>query len=198
MPSEKFIMVSLEDEKSKDLANVISNNTSRRILSYLSEHEASESDIAQALALPPSTVNYNIQHLLKNRLIEVKDFYWSGKGNKVNVYTIAKKLIVIAPKGAKVASTLKSLIPVALISVAAAALINFAYTSFSQISSAGEEAVRAPLSTPLKDSFVEQAVTPTNYITPQSFVSTYAVWFLAGALFAILIYLIIYFIRKKK
>jgi DNA-binding transcriptional ArsR family regulator len=199
MPSEKFIMVSLEDDKSKDLANVISNDTSRRILSFISENESSESDIVRALGLPASTVNYNVQNLLKSNLIEVKDFYWSGKGNKVNVYTIAKKLIVIAPKGTKVSSTLKGLIPVALISVAAAAVINFVYSGFNQVGTfAAKES--APLQAPAAESaIIQDAVNRGGAVVAQSsFLSNYAVWFLIGALFAIIIYLFILLLRRKK
>lgn len=203
MSSEKFIVVSLEDEKSKDLANVISNDTSRKILSFLSDHEASESDIVKALSLPASTVNYNIQNLVKSNLIEVKDFYWSGKGNKVNVYTIAKKFIVIAPKGSRVSSAIKSLVPVAVFSLAAAALIHFAYRSSSLFSS--EKMLRAPLSesiAPASDSIVpaegaviEQFVSSSWF---SSLVSSYAFWFLLGSLFAIIICFVIHMFRRKK
>ncbi len=192
MPSEKFIMVSLDDEKSKDLANVISNDTSRRLLAYLSEKEASESDIAKSLGLPLSTVHYNIQNLLKSNLIEIKDFYWSGKGNKVNIYTIAKKFIVIAPKGSKVPSAIKSLIPVALISLAATALI-----AFVSRNSAQNFAASIPM--PAKEVAIEQSVsTGTSIASKLSFLPGYAFWFLAGSLFAIIIYLLIYMFRRKK
>ncbi|MFH1331937.1 MAG: helix-turn-helix domain-containing protein [archaeon] len=206
MPSEKFIIVSLEDEKSKDLANVISNDTSRRILSFLSEKEASESDISKALGLPPSTVHYNVQHLLKNNLIEVKDFYWSDKGNKVNIYTIAKKLIVIAPKGAKVTSAIKSLIPVALISLAAAAVIHFVSNRVNAplaISQGAGDLMRTGVpeaaEAPAKEAAIEQTVVTLAQPTFWSTIfSNYSVWFLLGAVFAIIIYLIIYFVRRKK
>mgnify|MGYP001606047112 CR=1 FL=1 len=45
---ETFVLVSLEEEKSKKLAQVISNTTSRKILDYLSEKDASQGDIAKA------------------------------------------------------------------------------------------------------------------------------------------------------
>ncbi len=196
MASEKFIMVSLEDEKSKDLANVISNDTSRRILSYLSEKEASESDIAKSLGLPPSTVNYNVQHLLKNNLIEVKDFYWSDKGNKVNIYTIAKKLIVIAPKGTKVTSAIKNLIPVALITFAIAAVIQFFYEGIFRAQSFAQEVLRAPA--PAKEAAIQDTAGGGAFIQQASASSSFALWFLIGAFSAIIIYLVIYFIWRKK
>ena len=173
--AEKFIMVSLEDEKAKKLAEVISNETSRKILNYLSENEVSESDIAKKLKVPASTVHYNIQHLLKSNLIEVKDFYWSDKGNKVNIYKVAKKLIVIAPKGTNnIKDKLKEILPVAIISGVAGILINY-YTKIQsqipQLKGTAERALAAPSL---------QNVQTINY----------GLWFIVGAIFAIIVYLI--------
>lgn len=190
MPSEKFIMVSLDDEKSKELANVISNDTSRKILAFLSDKEASESDIAKSLGIPPSTVHYNVHHLLKNSLIEAKDFYWSGKGNKVYVYSVAKKLIVIAPKGAKVSPLIKYLIPVVLFVLAAAATIQLAFTRFSrQVSSENI----APL---VEKSAIGQSAVATT--ASQGIFSSFAFWFLAGAFFALALYLVLYLVWREK
>ncbi len=113
---KKFIFTSLEDEESREVAEILSNKTARRILDYLAEHNATETDIARELNLPASTVNYNVKNLLKHSLIEVKDFYWSPKGNKVNVYTSTRRMIVIAPRFARGIETLKSIIPVILLS----------------------------------------------------------------------------------
>ncbi|MCX6711415.1 MAG: winged helix-turn-helix domain-containing protein [Candidatus Woesearchaeota archaeon] len=173
--AEKFIMVSLEDEKAKKLAEVISNETSRKILNYLSENEDSESDIAKKLKVPASTVHYNIQHLMKSNLNEVKDFYWSDKGNKVNIYKVAKKLIVIAPKGTNnIKDKLKEILPVAIISGVAGILINY-YTKIqyqvSQLKGTAERALAAPS--------LQNAQTVN-----------YGLWFIAGAIFAIIVYLI--------
>lgn len=87
-----------ERERSKEVAEIISNKTCRKIIGYLEKKETSETEIAQALNLPISTVHYNIQKLLKNGFIKVKDFYWSPKGNKVNVYTASNKVFVFTPK----------------------------------------------------------------------------------------------------
>ncbi len=120
---KKFIFTSLEDEKSREIAEILSNKTARRILDYLSENNATETEIARALNLPASTVNYNIKNLLKHNLIETKEFYWSPKGNKVNVYTSARRMIVIAPRFARGIETLKSIIPIILLSALFLALL---------------------------------------------------------------------------
>ena len=131
--SDKYILVSLDEKKSKDLANVISNETSRKILDYLGDHEkVAPVEISKKLNIPISTVTYNLKHLKKQGLIEVKDFAWSDKGKKVELYSIAKKLILIAPKGFDWKQSLKKIIPIALIGVFGTFLLRFLFPpSFS-------------------------------------------------------------------
>jgi len=199
MATEKFIMVSLEDEEAKELANVISNDTSRKILNFLSDKDAAENDIARELNLAASTVHYNIQHLLKHNLIEIKDFYWSEKGNKVNVYTVAKKLIVIAPKSMKIKTKLKNILPVALLALAASGAIHFYQKYFTKVTTLGgaekmmaaqemavESAPRAAFDAAPKA--IEVSVTTPNY----------ALWFLIGSFFAIATYIFITGLIKKE
>lgn len=190
MATEKFIMVSLEEEKAKELANVISNDTSRKILGFLSEKDAAENDIVKELNLPASTVHYNVQNLLKHNLIEVKDFYWSEKGNKVNVYTVAKKLIVIVPKSMKIKTKLKSILPVALLALAASGAIHVYQKYFTKtIALAGEKMMAAPTMQDFAESKALAAaprILETTSSTPD-----YALWFLIGSFFAIAMYIII-------
>lgn len=197
MTSEKFILVSLEDKKAKELANVISNDTSRKILEFLSENEAAENDIAKKFNLPASTVHYNIKHLVKHNLIEVKDFYWSEKGNKVNIYTVAKKLIVIAPKNMKIKTKLKNILPVALIALAASGMIHlytrlttksfvFGSSSMGEMDATEKVLMAAPQA-------VEQTIEQTAIIP------NYALWFLIGSFFAIVTYICVnYLIKDRK
>jgi len=98
MPEDPFLLVSLEESESKELAKVISNKTSRKILDLLSKKDATETQIAKDLKLPLSTVHYNLQHLLKANLVKVDEFHYSEKGKEVNHYSLANKLIIIAPK----------------------------------------------------------------------------------------------------
>ena len=49
MVKEKFLLVSLNESKSKDLAQAISNESCRKILDYLADKEASESELAEKL-----------------------------------------------------------------------------------------------------------------------------------------------------
>src|SRR3989338_4716362 len=124
---DKFIISSLNDDKSREIAEILANKTARKILDFLSEHESSETDIAKSLNLPISTVHYNMQKLLKTRIVEIKDHFWSEKGNRINIYSVARKMIVIAPKYARGYNVLKSIIPVIIVAIFAITLITLMY-----------------------------------------------------------------------
>ncbi|HLC56745.1 MAG TPA: helix-turn-helix domain-containing protein [Candidatus Nanoarchaeia archaeon] len=180
---ETFIMVSLEEEKAKKLAEVISNNTSRKILDHLAKKEASESELAKELSLPISTVHYNIQLLLKTNLVQSKEFTWSDKGKEINIYTLSKKYIIIAPSGTKVKESFKNILPATLITFAIAGLIQLYYkTQFKEFDS-----ISAPAA--------ESALTKTAMVT--NTIPNYALWFLLGSLSIIIIYLIHSILKNK-
>ena len=75
------------------------NDTARKILDFLSkESSASETDIAKRLKVPLSTIHYNLQALMKANLVEAEEFHYSQKGKEILHYSLANKLIIIAPK----------------------------------------------------------------------------------------------------
>lgn len=201
MATEKFIMVSLEDEKAKEIANVISNDTSRKILDFLSDKDAAENDISRELKLPASTVHYNVQHLLKHNLIEVKDFYWSEKGNKVNVYTVAKKFIVIAPKSMKIKTKLKNILPVALLALAASGAIHIYQKSFTKAAALGgaEKIMAQDFAKGAAEKAVMEAAPKAAEAATQiaATAPNYALWFLIGSFFAIATYIFVNLLAKK-
>ncbi len=126
----KFLMVSLEESKAKKLAQIISNDTARKVLDILAESDATETEISKKLKQPISTIHYNLKQLVKAKLVECKEFHYSPKGKEVNHYSLANKYIIIAPKAATetLKDKLKSLIPSLLI----VGGIGFAYNLFSK------------------------------------------------------------------
>ncbi len=130
MAKESFILVSLEDEKTKKLSQSITNETCRKILNYLSEKEdTTESQISQDLAIPMPTVNYNMKLLVENGLVEINEFHYSRKGREVDHFSLANKMIIIAPrKDEKLLSRLKKLLPV----VAIIGIIGYGINFFSK------------------------------------------------------------------
>src|SRR3989338_9698502 len=116
MPKQSFLLVSLQEEKAKELATVISNDSCRKILDFLSEvDDATETEIAKKLNIPLSTVHYNLQHLIKAGIVATEEFHYSEKGKEVNHYKLANKYIIIAPKSTfGIKEKLKTILPVAL------------------------------------------------------------------------------------
>ena len=186
---KKYVLVSLEDERSKNIAEVLGNKTCKKIIDFLAEDEASEKDIADALEIPINTVEYNLNKLLKAELIEkAKNFFWSPKGRKIDMYKVSNKSIIISPKLSRVSSKLKSIIPAAVISVIGAVLIKYLSipksTSEIDYGSGGEIMV--------------EGAGPEMITKAGSFLFTQSslwVWFL---IISILIIMVFVFLNRKK
>lgn len=112
---DKFIMMDMNDKRSKKVAEVLGNKTCKAILDYLTYNsEKSEEDIAKALDMKLNTVEYNLKKLLHSGLVDKsKKFFWSKKGKKIPTYSLANKHIVISPKHTKPnLNVLKTIIPI--------------------------------------------------------------------------------------
>lgn len=189
--NKKYVMVSLEDTRTKKLADVLGNKTCKRIIDFLAEKEATKTEIAKALKAPLNTVEYNVNKLVEAGLVEKsKNYFWSQKGKKIGIYKISNKYIVILPKSK---NYFKPIVPVVIISGALTFLIWFflriPYTQRITI----EEGTKA-----LKDA-AEMIKTQAPF-TFQSFLLSIPpwAWFLIGALIAVAVYIIILFISWKR
>ena len=219
MANKNFLLLSLEDKKTKKIANVVSNESCRKILDFLSQREATESELAEKLQIPISTVHYNLQQLMETGLINTEEFHYSKKGKEVLHYKLANKYIIIAPKSTYgIKEKLKSILPVGLIAVGAAGLIQLFSGYFNKSamfsgqnlmvakSAVMEKAVigaqdAASASMAVEEAMIEAVpeaaqqaapiIAEKDYLIPQNI----ALWFLIGALFALAVYLIF---NKKK
>ncbi len=216
MARDKFLLVSLKENKAKELAQIISNESCRKILDYLAENnDATESELAEKLGIPISTVHYNLKHLVKGGLVTAEEFHYSEKGREVDHYKLANKYIIIAPKSTYgIKEKLKSILPVALLGLIGAGFIH-AYTKyFKPVATFGamkaapavmEEAARE---TPLADQVMQKAAetganavmekAPETVATAVQSAPNYALWFLFGCLFVIVLIVIFDLIRAKK
>ncbi len=186
MDEETLMLLSMKD--SKAVADALSNKTAQKILSYIAENkEATESELAEKLSTPLPTIHYNIEQLKKANLLKSKEFYWSKKGKKMRVFTLAKKYIIISPeKSSKSAlKKLKDLLPATIISFIGAAGI---YTYQKSISSVNE----LPLKDTAEAMLAQEAVTRTATTEPNL-----ALWFLIGSIFTILLVFLFSMIKKK-
>lgn len=209
MAKDPFLLVSLEESESKALAQVISNDTARKILDLLSKEDGAptETDIAKKLDVPLSTVHYNLQALLKANLVETEEFHYSEKGKEVLHYSLSNKLIIIAPKKTNSESfrdKLRALLPVGAIALGSAALIQLG-TIFRPdlFRTAGRDAAIAGADIAMKasapevasDMMIAVAQESAPQITLQPII---AFWFLLGTLFTMLLLVVWYFFTSKK
>ena len=206
MAKKNFLLLSMEDEKIKKVSNVISNESCRKILDYLSDRDSTESELAEKLQIPISTVHYNLQQLTETGLIESTEFHYSQKGKEVSHYRLANKYIIIAPKktfGLK--EKLKSIFPVVLIASGAALVIQYLSKSMIDVpeqpmmmaKSLAQESSIAAASAPMA---ADQAQTASAMAAQNvsSLPQNIALWFFIGALFALAVFLVVKYIRKEQ
>lgn len=196
MAKKNFLLLSLEDTKIKKVSNVISNDSCRKILDFLSNREATESELAEKLGIPISTVHYNLQQLVETGLVESTEFHYSKKGKEVSHYKLANKYIIIAPKTTfGIKEKLKGILPVALIASGAAAVIQIVTNYLSNkgmIVQTESIAAKSVAERSADTALIMSQAAPVA----QTPMPGLALSFLAGALFALLVYFILSLSRK--
>ncbi len=219
MAKQSFLLVSLKEDKAKQLANVISNESCRKILDYLAEKkDATESEVAKALGLPISTVHYNLQHLMKAGIISVEEFHYSEKGKEVNHYKLANKYIIIAPKTTYgIKEKLKSILPVSLLALIGAGFIQI-YTKYFTPAARVMKSTPAVMEAAVKEvpiveqvgqgAVMEAAVdegakaiverAPEVVVEVSKVEANLALWFLFGCIFVIVLIVVFELIRSKR
>lgn len=216
MPEESFLLVNLKEDKAKQLAQVISNETSRKILDLLSQKKtATETEIAQALQLPISTVHYNIQNLMEAKLVQANEYHYSPKGKEVNHYSLSNKFVIIAPLEAKekILDKLKKLLPVAIIVGVVSVGIELFRKGLFFTNSAAMYAPQPLMKTaaPAADVLTAGAQEAVNGTAPglmseasRSHAANIilsepnlTLWFVYGAVFGVIVYLIVDIVKEK-
>ena len=184
--NDKFLLISMDDERAKKLSEVLGSKTCKKIIDFLAEtKEASEKDIADELKIPLNTTEYNLKKLVHAELVEkTKNFFWSKKGKKIPMYKLSNKSIIISPKS-KVSSKIKSILPVAIFAGLGSLIIRqlTTFQSQNQVFQTGEKMLEAaPEATNIMvdnaDFFFTQP--PTAWM-----------WFLGGAILATIIFAIL-------
>ena len=193
MTDESFLLVSLEEEKSKKLAQVLSNDTARKILDFMSSKEhITETEVSKDLKIPLSTAHYNLGLLVKANLINDDHYTYSKKGKKINHYSLSNKYVIIAPKKSNILKEkLKEFLPVLLLGGLSSLAIKYFYYPMAKLNTfatrtMGDMAVEE--SAMLADTVPKSIITSNNNI---------ALWFFLGCLFAVFINLILSIIKKR-
>lgn len=190
MAKNNFLLVNLNEAKTKQLAETITSATSRKILNHLAEKEDTEAHIAQSLTLPISTVHYHLQKLQEAKLVLADEFHYSKKGREVNHYKLANKYIIIAPKNVSgLREKLQGILPVTLAALGISAVIKIITNNHvsTKALSMVEEAMPAGA-----DTLRMAADTVMTSSSPDT-----ALWFLLGSAATIVMYLIIAIIKEK-
>ena len=214
-----------KEEESKKLAQIITNDTSRKILNSLAEKDSTESELSKDLGIPISTIHYNLQALLKTRLVEADEFHYSRKGKEILHYRLANKYIIISPKPMKgIKNKLRSILPVSLLALVSSGILftislikkplaNAAVFSSLAKSEAETMTARSLADTAPKavsDVAVLAQDTMTNSFSNtsdaiiqqssiwQQFIHNPASWFLFGCIFTILLILFLEYLSYKK
>jgi len=119
MPDDdKFLIVPMGKE-SKAITQVISNDTAMQVMDLLADGPLSTSMVAEKLAIPLTTAQYNIEKLMESGLVKIEKTKYSEKGREVKLYRASRRFIMIVPEksgGQAVIDALKKyilLIPVA-------------------------------------------------------------------------------------
>ena len=182
---ENFMLVSLDDDKSKEIAEVISSPTCRKVINYLAERkEASQKDLADALHISLNTLDYNIKKLLSSGFIQKrKNFFWSKKGKKIIMYELSRKSIVISHKNTP-AQKLKSIVP-AVIVAAAGTIALWAYEKINSFSQTAPN-LKYDAGVMEASQIVGASSSGTNFIS--SIPAPVWIWFATGAFVAIIIF----------
>ena len=210
MAKNNFLLLSLDDSKAKKVANIVSNDSCRKILDYLSGHETStESELATELNIPISTIHYNLQQLIESDLIITEEFHYSKKGKEVSHYKLANKYIIITPKKVTgIKEKLRSILPVGLAAIATAGIIQYASRYFPGRVPSNTMLARAPAAmteqavgagAPTMEKAMpvaEEIITDRAVSLLPNLTTNIAFWFLIGAIFALGMYILISCLKK--
>ena len=189
MAKSNFLLVDLNEPKTKKLAETITSETSRKILNHLADLEDTEANIAKLLNLPISTVHYHLQKLQEAHLIIAEEFHYSQKGREVLHYKLANKYIIIAPKAVSgLKEKLKGILPAAIAALGISAVIKLIQSTSKTVPAFEAAESLAADAAPAMKLAQEAAIVQQPDI---------ALWFLVGSMAALVIYVVVELIREK-
>jgi len=198
MAKSNFLLVDLNEPKTKKLAETITSETSRKILNHLAEREDTEANIAKSLTLPISTVHYHLQKLQEASLINAEEFHYSQKGREVLHYKLANKYIIIAPQHVSgLKEKLKGILPAVLATLGISAVIKFAQKYSQTVPAMAMETMESTAADSAQDLAYGASLKMAQEAPAVAQQPDIALWFLIGSLTALLIYVVIDLIREK-
>ena len=124
--TSRFRVLDASTDEISEIAKVLGNKTAQKILAYVEENAATESEIVNNLKISASTVHYNIKQLKKCKLLIEDAMHYSPKGKEVIHYKATNEHIIISPRNSfDLAERLQTFIPIILLIVLAFSLVEF-------------------------------------------------------------------------
>lgn len=191
--TNNYLMIDLHDERSARIAEVLSNNTAKKVIGLLAERELSQSELAERLKIPASTMDYTIKKLVSAGLIEQTKSLWSSKGKKVPIYRVSDRKIIISPK-----SMTKGVIPAIVASILGAGILKFAFPSNQAVANyassegivSGDSSLNVASDGALKTMESASNLDLIGYYGPLATASPIWAWFLLGSLTVLVVFLL--------
>jgi DNA-binding transcriptional ArsR family regulator len=87
------------DEKAQKIAKAIGSKTAGEILQLLKDGGHASNQIAEALSIPITTVQYHLENLVDAGIITIVEKRWSQKGREVKVYGLRDQMLIVVPHG---------------------------------------------------------------------------------------------------
>ena len=108
--NEDVEIISTHDEKVKIVGEILSNDSSRKILNLLNaSNEMTINEIAQKTGLSLSLVTHHLKRMQSAQVVKVSKVGRSVKGHKMNYYSTTNQSFLIVPSKEPVHSIVSSL-----------------------------------------------------------------------------------------
>ncbi|MDK2783426.1 MAG: hypothetical protein PWQ32_1015 [Thermococcaceae archaeon] len=196
----EFEIIDVGDEKAKELAQILTNETSLLILRLLQERTLSMSEIAKELGIPMSTVSYHLDKMTRVGLVEIAGKKYGKRLQEVKLYRAASKPILLLPRGIPVKKRfLKVFEKIQIISLGVAGLLSSAVYAISSRLLAEESRLAARNATYA----IERAPSPglegiNKTVTSKLAESSPIPYILAILVFVVGFFLVSRYLMKKK
>jgi DNA-binding transcriptional ArsR family regulator len=86
-------------ERAQKIAKAMASRTAGEILHLLKDGSHASTQIAEALSIPITTVQYHLENLVEAGIITVVERRWSQKGREVKVYGLRDQMLIVVPHG---------------------------------------------------------------------------------------------------
>ncbi|MDI3475099.1 MAG: hypothetical protein PWQ79_1880 [Thermococcaceae archaeon] len=93
-----YEIIDINDERAKELAQILMNDKAIAILQLISEKPLSISEISRELNLPISTVSYHIDKMMRVGLVKVAGTKYGRRLQEVKLYEASDSPILLLPK----------------------------------------------------------------------------------------------------